>query len=95
MPPMAQYGSVEEYISSFPRNIQVILRELRKTIKEAAPQAEETISYKMPAFTQNGVLVWYAAFKDHISFFPKASAVVAFKEKLAPYKTSKGTIQFP
>ena len=59
------------------------------------PKAEETISYQMPAFKQNGILVYFAAFKDHIGFFPTGSGVEAFKDKLSSYKTSKGTIQFP
>ncbi len=89
------YKNVDEYISTFPKNVQPILQKLRQTIKEAAPEAEEVISYQMPAFKLNGVLVWFAAFKDHISLFPKVSAIKAFKEKLANYQTSKGTIRFP
>lgn len=89
------FKTIDEYINSYPRSIQVILQELRQAIHEAAPQAEETISYQMPAFKQNGILVYFAAFKNHIGFFPKASGVDAFEDKLAGYKTSKGTIQFP
>ena len=89
------FKSIDEYIASFPQNIQSILQELRQAIHEAAPNAEETISYQMPAFKQNGVLVYFAAFKNHIGFFPTASGVEAFKDKLGAYKTSKGTIQFP
>ncbi len=74
--------------------MQIILEQLRQTIREAAPEATETISYQMPAFKQNGVLVWFAAFKNHIGFFPKISAIEAFSPQLAPYQTSKGTIQF-
>jgi uncharacterized protein YdhG (YjbR/CyaY superfamily) len=87
--------TVDEYIESFPKEIQATLRELRQAIKEAAPQAEETISYQMPAFKQNGILVYFAAFKKHIGFFPTASGVEAFKDKLSAYETSKGTIRFP
>jgi uncharacterized protein YdhG (YjbR/CyaY superfamily) len=90
----AEFQTIDEYIATFPKNIQAILQQLRQAIKEAAPQAEETISYQMPAFKQKGILVWFAAFKNHIGFFPKASAIEAFKEKLSPYETSKGTIQF-
>jgi len=90
-----KFETVDEYIASFPKNVQVILEELRQAIKAVAPTAEETISYQMPAFKQNGVLVWFAAFKSHIGFFPKVSAIEAFKEKLSAYQTSKGTIQFP
>jgi uncharacterized protein YdhG (YjbR/CyaY superfamily) len=68
---------------------------LRKTIKEAAPQAEELISYNIPAFKQNGVLVYYAAYKNHIGFYPTSSPMKVFKKELANYKTSKGAIQFP
>jgi uncharacterized protein YdhG (YjbR/CyaY superfamily) len=89
------YKNVDEYISTFPKNVQAILQKLRQTIKEAAPGAEEVISYQMPAFKLNGVLVWFAAFKDHISLFPKVSAIEAFKDKLANYEISKGTIRFP
>jgi uncharacterized protein YdhG (YjbR/CyaY superfamily) len=89
------FKNVDEYIATFPENVQVILEEIRQVIKEAAPEAVEAISYQMPAFKQNGILVWFAAFKDHISLFPKVSAIEAFKEKLSPYQTSKGTIQFP
>ena len=76
-------------------NVQIILEQLRKAIKETAPEATEVISYQMPAFKQNGVLVWFAAFKNHIGFFPKVSAIDAFKGQLSRYQTSKGTIQFP
>ena len=64
-------------------------------MKEAAPEAEEVISYQMPAFKQNGIVVYFAAFKDHIGFFPTASGIEAFKEKLTDFKISKGTVQFP
>ena len=94
MEPKKNFTSMDEYIATFPKNVQSILQEVRKAIKEAAPQAEETISYQMPAFKQKGVLVWFAAFKNHIGFFPKVSAIEAFKEKLSVYQTSKGTIQF-
>ncbi len=68
---------------------------MRQTIRDSAPEAEETISYNMPAFKQNGILVWFAAFKNHIGFYPKVSALEAFKEKLTAYKVSKGTVRFP
>jgi len=89
------FKTIDEYIESFPKDIQAILSELRQVIREAAPQAEEAISYQMPAFKQNGILVYFAAFKTHIGFFPTASGVEAFKEKLSDYETSKGTIRFP
>ncbi len=91
----AQYKSIDEYIKSFPTNIQDILNKLRQTIREVAPQAEEVISYQMPAFKQNGTLVWFGAHKSHIGFYPKASGIEAFKAELASYKVSKGAVQFP
>jgi uncharacterized protein YdhG (YjbR/CyaY superfamily) len=87
--------TIDEYIASYPKNIQNILEELRQVIRDTAPDAKEVISYQMPAFKQNGILVWFAAFKNHIGFFPKASAIEVFKNKLAPYQISKGTIRFP
>ena len=90
-----KFENIDEYIATFPKNIQIILEALREVVKEAAPEADEIISYQMPAFKQSGILVWFAAFKNHISFFPKASAIEAFKENLTSYQTSKGTIQFP
>jgi uncharacterized protein YdhG (YjbR/CyaY superfamily) len=88
--------TIDEYNAAFPPNIQTILQQLRQTIREAAPNAEETISYQMPAFKFNGrILVYFAAFKNHIGFYPTASAVEAFKEKLAKFETSKGTVRFP
>jgi uncharacterized protein YdhG (YjbR/CyaY superfamily) len=95
MAPRKQFKNVDEYIKTFPKDIQTILEEMRQTIREAAPEAEETISYQMPVFKQKGVLVWYAAFKDHIGFFPTALGVEAFKDELSGYAISKGTIQFP
>jgi uncharacterized protein YdhG (YjbR/CyaY superfamily) len=95
MAPMNKFKTMDEYIVSFPKNVQTILQEMRQTIHNAAPQAEETISYSMPAFKQKGVLVWFAAFKNHIGFFPTALGVEAFKAELCDYSTSKGTIRFP
>jgi len=90
-----KFNSIEEYISTFPKDVQCKLEEIRQTIKEAAPNAKEAISYQMPAFKLNGNLVWFAAFKDHIGFYPTASGIEAFREKLSAYKTSKGTVKFP
>ena len=95
MTPRKHYETVDEYFADFPKDVQVKLSEMRRAIREAAPDAEETISYQMPAYRLNGVLVWYAAFKDHIGFFPRETAIAEFKQKLAGYKISKGTIQFP
>jgi uncharacterized protein YdhG (YjbR/CyaY superfamily) len=87
--------SIDEYISAFPEDIQEKLQNIRLTIREAAPDAEETISFQMPAFRQNGILVYFAAFKNHISFFPTSSGIEKFKMDLAAYEGSKGTVKFP
>jgi uncharacterized protein YdhG (YjbR/CyaY superfamily) len=87
--------TIDEYIAAFPKNVQDILRELRQVIRDSAPESEEAISYQMPAFKLNGILVWFAAFKNHIGFYPKTSAIVAFKKELSDYEVSKGTIRFP
>ncbi len=87
--------NMDEYIAAFPEEIQATLAKIRQTIKEAAPQATEAISYGMPTFKLNGNLVHFAAFNDHFGFFPTSSGVAAFKKELAPYDTSKGTIRFP
>ena len=92
---MEKFKNVDEYIRSFPKDVQVILEELRKVIKESAPEAEEVISYGMPAFKLNGILVYFAAHKNHIGFYPTASGITAFKKELSSYKHTKGTIQFP
>ncbi len=95
MAPKKQFKNIDDYLSIFPKEVQIILEEMRQEIRAAAPEAEEVISYQMPAFKQKGVLVWFAAFKDHIGFFPTALGVEAFKEELSGYETSKGTIRFP
>lgn len=76
-------------------NVQDILEKLRRVIKESAPMVEETISYRRPAFKLNGYLVFFAAFKNHIGFYPTPSGIVAFKKELSPYKQAKGSVQFP
>lgn len=91
----ASYASIDEYIAGFPAEIQAKLQELRATIKAAAPGAEERISYQMPAFYLKGNLVYFAAFKNHIGFFPTSSGVAVFKDELSAYESSKGTIRFP
>jgi uncharacterized protein YdhG (YjbR/CyaY superfamily) len=90
-----KFKTVEEYFSAFPASTQGILEEVRNTIKRAAPDAKEVISYNMPAFKLNGVLVYYAAHKEYIGFYPTASPIMAFKDELSAYKWSKGAIQFP
>lgn len=88
-------NTIDEYIAQFPGEIRDMLQQLRQTIHEEAPDAQEAISYRMPAFRLKGNLVYFAAFRDHISFFPTSSTIVAFREELSGYKTSKGTIRFP
>jgi uncharacterized protein YdhG (YjbR/CyaY superfamily) len=89
-------ADLDGYISGFPEEVQTLLRKMRRTIGRAAPNAEETISYNVPAFTLRGKkLVWFAAFKAHIGFYPGAAAIAAFKKELSPYKTAKGSVQFP
>jgi uncharacterized protein YdhG (YjbR/CyaY superfamily) len=90
-----KFKTVEEYFSTFPVSTQNILEAVRKTIKAAAPQTMEVISYNMPAFKLHGVLVYYAAYKEHIGFYPTSTPIEVFKNELAPYKFSKGAIQFP
>ena len=87
--------SIDEYILKFPPEIQVILERLRKVIKESAPDAKEKISYQMPTFVLHGNLVHFAAFKNHIGFYPTPSGINAFKHELSSYKGAKGSVQFP
>ena len=87
--------NVDEYIARFPSNTQKLLKQLRATIRKAAPQAEETISYQMPAYNLYGKVVYFAAYEKHVGFYPMPSAIENFKKILAEYQTSKGTIQFP
>ena len=87
--------TIDAYISSYDEVVQPILKELRRVIKEEAPDATEKISYQMPTFYLNGNLVHFAVQKNHIGFYPAPSGVAAFKEELTDYKTSKGAIQFP
>lgn len=88
------FKTIDEYIELQPTNIQFILKKIRQTIRKSAPNAQESISYQMPAFKLNGPLVYFGAFKNHVGFFPTSGAIPAFKEELSKYKTSKGTIQF-
>jgi uncharacterized protein YdhG (YjbR/CyaY superfamily) len=90
-----QFKTMDEYISTFPQDVQSILNELRQTIREAAPEAEETINYQMPTFTLNGNLVHFAAFENHIGFYPTPSGIEAFRKELSGYKGAKGSVQFP
>lgn len=87
-------ATVDAYIALFPEEIQKVLQQIRKTIQEVAPNAQECISYHMPAYKQNGILVYFSACKSHYGFYPTPSAIVFFKSELASYVTSKGAIQF-
>jgi len=87
--------SVDDYISSYPKNIQKLLLQMRKTIKAAAPGAEEVISYGMPGYKLHGVLVYFAAYEKHIGFYATPTGHAAFKKELSKYKTGKGSVQFP
>ena len=92
---MDAYKDADEYISLFPPHIQLILQQLRQSIRDLVPGAEEVISYGIPTFRLYGNLVHYAAYKNHIGFYPGAAGIEIFKEKLSGYKLSKGTVQFP
>lgn len=89
------YKNIDEYILTFPDNIQKILQTLRKVINESAPDSKEKISYQMPTFYLNGNLVHFAAYKNHIGFYPTPSGIDAFKAELSKYKGAKGSVQFP
>jgi uncharacterized protein YdhG (YjbR/CyaY superfamily) len=89
------FVSIDEHIATFPEEIQKILEELRATIKAAAPDAEEKISYQMPTFFLKGNLVHFAAFKNHIGLYPTPSGTRAFKRELSIYQGAKGSIKFP
>jgi uncharacterized protein YdhG (YjbR/CyaY superfamily) len=90
-----EYKTIDDYIRSFPPEVQSLLEKLRQSIRKAAPEAVEAISYRMPAFKLNGVLVYFAAYKKHIGFYPTGSGIKSFKTELSAYVTSKGTVQFP
>ena len=87
--------SIDEYVKDFPVDVQKKLKEIRATIKKIAPDAKEIISYQMPTFYLNGNLVHFAAFKNHIGFYPTPSGIKEFIQELKPYKSAKGSVQFP
>jgi uncharacterized protein YdhG (YjbR/CyaY superfamily) len=96
MTPAKKYTSVDEYIADMPDRTREILERLRKAIHQAAPEAEEVISYNMPALRFHGILLYYAAHAEHIGFYPgNATLIRVFEKELAGYETSKGTIRFP
>ena len=92
---MISATNVDQYISGFSDDTQTKLIQLRQLIKETAPQAVEVISYGMPGYKLEGMLVWFAAAKNHIGLYPKANVLEVFKDELTSFKCSKGTVQFP
>lgn len=91
----SQPSTVDEYIAQFPADVQQILARIRALIKETAPEAEEKISYDIPGYFLNGRLVWFAAWKKHIAFYPKSAGMLAQIKELAGYKGTKGSVHFP
>jgi uncharacterized protein YdhG (YjbR/CyaY superfamily) len=89
------FNSIDEYIETFPEDVQKILEEVRATIKAAAPEAEEKISYQMPTFFLKGNLIHFAAFKNHIGLYPTPSGTEAFKRELSIYQGAKGSVRLP
>lgn len=91
-----KFKTIDEYVRTFPKDVQTILENMRQTIRKAAPEAVETISYQMPTFKLNGRgLVYFAAFTNHVGFYPIPSGIKAFEKDLSPYKQGKGSVQFP
>jgi uncharacterized protein YdhG (YjbR/CyaY superfamily) len=90
-----QINTVDDYIGTFPKDVTKLLEKIRTTIKKSAPKAEEKISWQMPAYFQNGILMLYAAHTHHIGLYALPGAIKAFKKELKEYEVSKGTIQFP
>ncbi|MDH7460808.1 DUF1801 domain-containing protein [Chitinophagaceae bacterium 26-R-25] len=92
---MNKAENIDAYIAAFPADVQKLLEKVRKTVQKAAPKAKEVISYGMPAFEQNGKLVYFAGYKNHIGFYPTASGIANFQKEIQSFKNSKGAIQFP
>jgi uncharacterized protein YdhG (YjbR/CyaY superfamily) len=93
--PNKKAKDIEEYISQLPADVQAILQQVRETIRHAAPDAKEIISYQMPAFKQHGILVYFAAWKQHIGLYPPISGDMALEKAVARYAGPKGNLQFP
>ena len=89
------FQTIDEYITSFPKDVQKKLESIRLIINKSAPEAEESISYQIPTFKLNGLLIYFAGFKNHISIYPAPRDVAEFKKELSAYKGGKGTVQFP
>ena len=87
--------NIDDYIAAFPRDVQETLETVRAIIREAAPEAEEAIKYQIPTFVLKGNLVHFAAFQNHLGFYPTPSAITAFHKELASYTSAKGSVQFP
>ena len=87
--------TVDQYIAAFPADVKTRMQQIRKTIKAAAPKADELISYQMPGYKYFGMLVYFAAFKNHIGFYPGAGGILEFYKKLSSFKSAKGSVQFP
>lgn len=87
--------NMDEYIAGFSPEVQAILRKVRQVVREAAPEAREVISYRMPAVKQNGVLVYFAAFKNHIGLYPPVAGDASLQKAIAPYAGEKGNLRFP
>lgn len=92
---MPTYTNIDEYIADFPENAQIKMHELRDIIKKTAQEIIETIGYNMPAFRQKGILVYFAAYKNHIGFYPTSSGIKQFESQFSGFKYSKGAVQFP
>lgn len=90
-----QFKTIDKYIASFPKSVQVLLNRVRQTVHKVAPEAKEAIKYGMPAFVLNGNLVFFGGYDKHIGFYPLPGPIKQFKKELAPYKIGKGSIQFP
>ncbi len=88
-------ASIDEYIAGFPPDIQAILEKIRATIRQAAPEAQEAIKYRMPTFVLQGNLVHFAAFKEHIGLYPAPTGIIKFKDELSVYASAKGSVRLP
>lgn len=92
---MKTFQNVDDYILSFPKEVQLLLEQMRTTIRKAAPKATEALGYGMPGYKLEGMLVYFAAYKSHIGFYPAPSGIENFKKEFSVYKSSKGAVQFP
>lgn len=95
MKALKENNSVDGYISGFPKETQILLEQVRTAIREAAPDAEELISYQMPSYKYKGMLVHFAGYKSHVGFYPAPSGIKAFEKEISKYKNAKGSVQFP